>query len=178
MSPTGIEWTEETWPLYNTDMAQTREGAIKVAAKRIGISTEEYRAHIYAGQKFCITCRYWHPRNEFSMDASRSDGLHPSCRASRNRRARQQYEPRDRDLGKLIIPARDGDKRQARRRVNYFVEAGLIPHPNEIPCTDCNATWTEGQSRHEYDHHLGYAAEHHEHVDAVCAPCHHKRDTV
>lgn len=28
----------------------------------------------------------------------------------------------------------------------------------------------------EYDHHLGYAAEHHEDVEAVCTTCHHARE--
>jgi hypothetical protein len=33
-----------------------------------------------------------------------------------------------------------------------------------------------GKRRHEYDHYLGYAAEHHEHVQAVCSKCHHERE--
>jgi hypothetical protein len=60
--------------------------------------------------------------------------------------------------------------------VNYLVEARLIPHPNELPCVDCGHEWAPGQRRHEYDHHLGYAPEHHEHVEAVCTLCHHRRE--
>ena len=34
---------------------------------------------------------------------------------------------------------------------------------------------------YEYDHHLGYAAEHHEHhehVEALCSKCHHAREVL
>jgi len=71
---------------------------------------------------------------------------------------------------------RDGDRLQARRRVNYLVESGKIPPPNDLPCIDCKHVCTpDDPTRHEYDHHRGYDAEHHEHVEAVCAPCHHAR---
>jgi hypothetical protein len=35
--------------------------------------------------------------------------------------------------------------------------------------------WAPGERRHEYDHHLGYAAEHHGDVEAVCTVCHRAR---
>lgn len=73
-------------------------------------------------------------------------------------------------------PARDGDKVQARARVNTQVQHGLRPHPNTLPCVDCGHVWTPGGRRHEYDHHQGYAAEHHEDVEPVCVRCHKKRD--
>lgn len=34
-------------------------------------------------------------------------------------------------------PARDGDKKQARHRVNCEVNSGAIPSPNDLPCFDC-----------------------------------------
>lgn len=74
-------------------------------------------------------------------------------------------------------PARDGDKVQARQRVNVQVQNGLRPHPNTIPCVDCGHVWSEGERRHEYDHHLGYAAEHHDDVEPVCTLCHKRRDS-
>lgn len=73
-------------------------------------------------------------------------------------------------------PAREGDKRQARRRVNHEVETGRRPHPNTLPCADCGHVWIDGERRHEYDHHLGYDAAHHGDVQAVCTTCHHLRD--
>jgi hypothetical protein len=75
-------------------------------------------------------------------------------------------------------PPRDGDKKQARQRINVEVQNGVRPHPNMLPCTDCAHVWSEGERRHEYDHHKGYAAEHHLHVEAVCTRCHAARDSA
>jgi len=71
---------------------------------------------------------------------------------------------------------RDGDKRQARRRINVEVREGRRPHPNTLPCADCGHVWQEGERRHEYDHYLGYGAEHHYDVESVCTVCHARRD--
>ena len=78
--------------------------------------------------------------------------------------------------GPAPAPARDGDKIQARQRVNVEVRTGRRPHPNTLPCTDCGHIWSATERHHEYDHHLGYAAEHHFRVEPVCTTCHHRRD--
>ncbi|MBP7548709.1 MAG: hypothetical protein KA761_00365 [Gemmatimonadaceae bacterium] len=70
---------------------------------------------------------------------------------------------------------RDGDREQARQRVNVLVRTGRAPHPNTLPCADCGHVWVVGERRHEYDHHLGYAAAHHYDVEAVCTSCHRRR---
>lgn len=57
------------------------------------------------------------------------------------------------------------------------VRLKLRPPPNDLPCTDCGATWEPGAPRHEYDHHLGYAPQHHSDVEAVCTKCHARRDS-
>lgn len=54
-------------------------------------------------------------------------------------------------------PPRDGDKLQARQRINVEVR-------------------TPGERRHEYDHHHGYGAEHHYCVEPVCTKCHRARN--
>lgn len=72
-------------------------------------------------------------------------------------------------------PARDGDKLQARQRVNVEVRTGYRPHPNTLPCTDCRHEWKPGERRHEYDHAKGYASEHHLDVEPVCTTCHRAR---
>ena len=72
--------------------------------------------------------------------------------------------------------ARNGDKQQARQRINVEVRTGHRPHPNLIACTDCGHIHSPGERRHEYDHHLGYDAEHHLDVESVCTICHAKRD--
>lgn len=78
--------------------------------------------------------------------------------------------------GPAALPPRDGDKEQARQRINVEVRTGRRPHPNSLPCTDCGHVWFKGERRHEYDHHLGYAPEHHLDVEPVCTTCHHARD--
>ena len=78
--------------------------------------------------------------------------------------------------GPAPIPPRDGDKKQARRRINVEVRTGRREHPNELPCVDCGHVWAKGERRHEYDHHLGYGADHHYDVEPVCTICHAKRD--
>lgn len=60
-------------------MAQTREGAIKVAAKRIGITVEEYTDKVANGLKWCHKCKSWEPTARFNTDKSRWDGLTAKC---------------------------------------------------------------------------------------------------
>lgn len=68
------------------------------------------------------------------------------------------------------------EKQKARARVNKLVQAKKIPHPNELPCTDCGHVWAPGERRHEYDHHHGYARKYFLSVQSVCTLCHSKRD--
>lgn len=75
--------------------------------------------------------------------------------------------------GPVPHPARDGDKAQARSRVNVEVRLGHLPRAATLPCVDCGHMGND--RRHEYDHHRGYAAEHHLSVEAVCSPCHSAR---
>ena len=70
---------------------------------------------------------------------------------------------------------RPGDKKQARRRVNYLVEIGELPHPNDLLCVDCDHKH-DGVGRHEYDHYDGYSGGSQEMVEPVCGKCHHKRE--
>ena len=72
-------------------------------------------------------------------------------------------------------PPRDGDREQARQRVNVDVRTGRRPHPNAFPCLDCGHAWKPGERRHEYDHARGYAAENHAYVEPVCTQCHARR---
>ena len=158
-------------------MSQTKLGALKISAATAGVAVAEYVRLRDSGMKFCGIDRIWHPISAYARDSSRSDGLVPVCREAKSRVARSTYVARPRPYpGRSFVPARSGDRKQARRRVNYFVDAGLIPDPNDLPCTDCGHVWTEGAKRHEYDHYLGYEAEHHEYVQAVCSTCHHARE--
>lgn len=129
--------------------------------------------------KTCARCREMKPVEAFAVDRSRRDGRTYWCRDCRNARSRAKHRPvlpMKRPRGRSYADARHGDRKQARRRVNYLVEAGLIPSPNELPCADCGHVFDGSAPRHEYDHYRGYAAEDHEHVQAVCSPCHHRRE--
>jgi len=138
---------------------------------------DEYEHRLSLGEKWCHGCREWHERSYFGKDSTRYDGLAALCTQSRSQNRRRRYKPKPRPLpGRSFVPARDGDRTQARGRINYFVELGLIPRPNDIPCHDCGHIWKEGERRHEYDHYLGYAAEYHEHVQVVCTLCHAARE--
>ncbi len=159
-------------------MAGTHDGAKKSAARRLGLSLPAYEALLQKGQKWCSRCREWHARSAFLVDASRYDGLAASCRSARKTHYRASYVRKGRKprLCSEHVAGRDNDKKQARRRVNAEVEAGLRPHPNTIPCTDCGHVWRPGERRHEYDHYLGYDARYHRKVQAVCTRCHRRRD--
>jgi hypothetical protein len=141
------------------------------------VSFDEYERRLAAGERWCFACREWHPADAFHVDRSRSDGLARACKESRNRGHRERYEPvpeeRRKPHGPPAYAPRDGDRRQARQRVNVLVRTGRLPHPGELPCVDCQHLGDD--RRHEYDHHLGYGAEHHLDVQPVCTVCHARR---
>lgn len=64
----------------------SRLGVLKIAARRAGVSLEEYSAAIARGEKWCTGCRRFHPRTAFGPDRSRYDGLSASCAVARERR--------------------------------------------------------------------------------------------
>ncbi len=158
-------------------MAGNRTGAAKATAARLGLSFDGYAAKVEAGEKWCVGCKAWHPVAAFGVDKGRGDGLATTCVSGRKEKRRAKYvrRPRTSKLGASFVPARDGDKEQARARVNHRIKVGLLPDPNDLPCVDCDHAWAEGERRHEYDHHKGYAAEHQLDVEAVCTTCHRAR---
>lgn len=159
-------------------MAQTKEGALLCAANKIGVAVEEYKAKRDAGLKFCMLCREWHSVAEFGKDAHRHDGLASACKKSRQHLGRKRYTPKPRERGRRFVPVRDGDKKQARYWVNHLIRVGILPRPNDVPCADCGHEFKTGERRHEYDHFMGYTAQHHETVEAVCTRCHARRTAL
>lgn len=126
--------------------------------------------------KCCTRCKAEHPLDAFGKDRSRSDGFAASCLASRRAHFARTYpKPGPRKYRPDPNPPRDGDRQQARQRVNVEVRTGRRPHPNSLPCEDCGHVWKPGDRRHEYDHYRGYGAEHHGDVQAVCTTCHRAR---
>ena len=136
-------------------------GVEKTAATRVGISLEEYRAHVAGGERWCTGCRAWHPTADFHLDRARGSRLKAKCKRWHR--------------GRPWIPA-DPEHRMAREAVRQAIRDGLIPPPNAVACIDCGHVWQPGQRRHEYDHARGYATEHRLDVVAVCTTCHADRE--
>lgn len=99
------------------------------------------------------------------------------CKPCKNARARDGYVKKG-PPGRRGWQAktRDGDKRQARRRINYLAEQGLIPRPEDLPCFDCGDDVFAHLYRHEYDHARGYDGENQLYVEPVCHKCHRNRE--
>lgn len=162
---------------YTSDMG-SRLGTLAAAAVKAGLTLEEYQRRRDAGLKRCIKCHGWLPVGSFKIDRSRGDGRGARCRTC-------DYTPVTDPLpnvnpatgrpGPAPRPPRPGDKVQARQRINVEVRDGRRPHPNTLPCSDCGHAHKPGERRHEYDHHRGYAAEHHYDVEPVCTTCHMRR---
>jgi hypothetical protein len=154
-------------------------GIQKIAAKRAGVTYEQYLERIASGLKWCDVCETWLKQDRFGKDRSRWDGLAAHCLKCRKNQYYRVYQPKPKVIrrGRRFVPARDGDKKQARSRVNNLVKRGLLPDPNSIPCVDCGHIY-DGKTRHEYDHYLGYAARSHESVESVCATCHGERTSA
>ena len=159
-------------------MSGSLDGALKTAAARRDMSVEAYLSRCIT-EKWCTRCKAWHPHGVFGTDRSRGDGLAQKCLLGARYLNRASYLPQPRPfrpMGPPANPPRDGDKKQARRRINVEVRCRRRVHPNTLPCTDCGHVWTKGERRHEYDHYRGYTAEHHYDVQPVCTRCHSARD--
>lgn len=150
-------------------------GVAKTAARRSGLTPEEYEARRAAGLKRCVACREWRSIERFGNDATRGDGRSATCLDCGNERSRVTYRPVPLEerlrLGPPRIAARDGDRKQARARINADVDGGLRPDPNDLFCALCGHKGPD--RRHEYHHAMGYAPEHHNDVLALCTRCHH-----
>lgn len=168
-------------PHYNTCntrvfiMAQTKSGAEIIAAKKCGVTVEQYRMRIAGGEKHCRRCRKWKTHDCYGKDSTRYDGLAAICIVCRSEDAKGRRVPKPRvsKLGQRFTPIRPQDKKQARYRVNHLVKIGRLANPNLLPCFDCGHTGSD--KRHEYDHFEGYSAEKQECVQVACSTCHAKR---
>jgi len=59
-------------------MAQTKDGAIKCSARKLGISVEEYLLKS-VNEKRCTKCKEWQPKSNYNIDNSRWDNLKSNC---------------------------------------------------------------------------------------------------
>lgn len=137
-----------------------RIGITKVAAKKIGISYEDYIKKINEGLKWCTSCKQWKPREFFGIDKSRGDGLRAPCFDC----SRVKY----RKSRGLLAPS-EKIQQAASNVIRTLIRQGKLPSPDTIPCIDC------GKKAEVYHHHLGYNKSHWADVVALCKSCHHKR---
>lgn len=156
-------------------MAQTTDGRIKQFCNKNKIDVLFYDKQVSKGLKWCTGCKRWHILSYFGKDKTRFDGLAASCSFYRSRVSKSKYIKKQRisKLGDRFKKARDGDKKQARSRVNHLVKCGLIPDPNKLPCVECGHKYKSGERRHEY-HHFDYSAENQEIVISLCSICYKK----
>lgn len=159
-------------------MAQTKEGALKCSAKKAGIPLADYLALLSQGQKRCTSCKTWKPAAGFGKDLTRHDGLSAKCFSCCRvavkipRSSWTAINPKTGRPGPEQKPPRDGDRTQARQRVNVEVRTGRLKRPNDLPCSFCGHIVSDTGMRHEYHHHKGYGAPHQLDVIALCTKCH------
>ncbi len=60
-----------------------RRSTVKSAARKLGLSVDEYLAKLAAGLKWCTKGRHWDARDSFPPSLSYSDGRSPICMACR-----------------------------------------------------------------------------------------------
>lgn len=153
-------------------MANTTVGGAKAAATKLKIYVEEYQQKINSGFKWCSHCRSFKPQILFNKSSRNK------CQICSRAADRRRYKPvpieERKPRGFVPHPPRDGDKQQARNRVNRMVRNGKLPRAQAVPCTDCGHIGRD--ILHEYDHYLGYAAINHLEVQCVCVPCHNERE--
>ena len=154
----------------------SRLGILKIAAKKAGLTLDEYQRRTDAGLKRCTFCEEWKPLDKFAADASRWDGKTAGCVECRNGRAKEIYDPVSvlfaLPAGPRRVARRNGDKSQAKARINSDVEHGLRPNANDLFCSKCGHKGPD--RRHEYHHIMGCEEMHHYDVLPLCSKCHHE----
>jgi len=136
-------------------------------ATRLGIPLRVYQTYIAQGLKRCSSCTLWQTIEHYYVH-KRKDKAFPSssCKGCLSVQSKQAYTGNSRKL------PQDGNKAQAYRTIRKEIENGTRKHPNTLPCANCGRVWLDGDTRHEYHHHLGFAADFHTSVTPLCKPCH------
>ncbi len=178
-------------------MAVTKSGAIKIAAKKIGIAVEQYYNFINEGFKWCYACRTWQLRENYGRDKLKGDGLSGRCfrccrvvikisrkgipsplkgipmsvesKAKMSKAHKGKNNHRWKGGISFRKTQRDPLKTKAKRAVNHAVESGRLANVKLLPCFDC------GKNAQEYHHYRGYKNPHWLDVQALCAKCHRRR---
>jgi hypothetical protein len=106
------------------------------AARRLGVSLEEYAAHRAAGERWCWRCRSWLPEASFPQPQARHGSPCLTCRATADVGAR-----RARLAGQATpAPAADSGERAAAARLGVSAEDYLAHREaGERWCSGCRA---------------------------------------
>ncbi len=169
----------------------SKVGVLKIAAKRIGISFQEYQDILDMGLKWCHLGNHFVPRSEFGKNKLLGDGLAAFCRECNHVKVRKSTKGRISPLRGIsprletrlkmseshrgsknhrwkggISPINTNRLRKlASRKVGHEVEAGRLPKPDTMKCYLC------GNPARDYHHYLGYEPEHWLDVKPVCRSC-------
>lgn len=165
-------------PLVLEKLTGAKKAAVRKTAGKAGISVEQYLQKVSSGLKWCPNCKSSLSLELFQNHKRRDGEKYSYCKNCANSKSRECYQRRlsspNKMLERKIVLPRDGDKKQARYRVNKEVEKGKIPHAQTVACIDCGHVGTD--RRHHYDHYLGYAGINHLVVECVCITCHQERE--
>lgn len=63
----------------------SRTGVLKISAKRLGLTYDEYLSRVAAGLKHCTRCKTWNPLGSFGRDRTRGDGFDAVCHGCRRK---------------------------------------------------------------------------------------------
>jgi hypothetical protein len=109
------------------DLRPAAARGLRQAAKRLGISFEEYVARLKRGIKWCGDCRSWLPFSAFHRNATRRVmGLSNYCRACMHRRRKQRRaEQRAMAAPALVTTPAPAPQQAAATRTTSVVHAGL-----------------------------------------------------
>lgn len=149
--------------------------AARIAAAKSGRGNGRLGSHHSPETKVKISQAHRGQKRPANSAAQRGKPKSPEHREA-IRQAALIRGQRERETRIRVVPARDGDQAQANERISTMVKLGQIPKASVLPCVDCGHVYDGIGRGHEYDHYLGYAAEHHEDVEAVCSPCHRRRE--
>lgn len=138
-------------------MAQTKDGVIKLMAKKSGVSVQEFNKNQQDGLKWCYKCKSWLPCTEFGIDKSRWDGRFAICRSCRH--------VKDRKKRRLIAPS-EKVRNQASNAVRTAIKQGRMVRADKLPCFYCTGKAVE------YHHYKGYSERNWLNVKAACKKCH------
>lgn len=78
----------------------SRNGIEKVAARKAGVTIEEWQSRRARGERWCYCCKTWRPSIEFGKDKSRTDGLASACKTCANHKVTATRYKIDIDLAR------------------------------------------------------------------------------